>query len=128
MRRFIAALCCAAALVAGACSKGGPAVGMVEGHKFAPPTLTVSVGETVTWTNDSEESHTVTAVQASLPNGATYFSSGDASSEKDAHTNLQARLIKPGGSYQVTFDTPGAYRYYCIPHRADGMTGEIIVK
>jgi plastocyanin len=100
---------------------------MVEGHKFAPPTLTVTVGEAVTWTNDSSESHTVTAVQSSLPDGADYFSSGGATSESAARDDLQAQLIGPGGDYKMTFDTPGTYRYYCIPHRSDGMTGEIKV-
>ena len=32
-----------------------------------------------------------------------------------------------GDSWEQTFDTPGRYAIWCEPHRAAGMTGEIIV-
>jgi plastocyanin len=32
------------------------------------------------------------------------------------------------GSYSFTFAEPGTYTYYCIVHRASGMTGTIIVE
>ena len=33
--------------------------------------------------------------------------------------------IAPGGTYSVTFQTPGTYRYYCKHHQ--GMEGTIVV-
>jgi plastocyanin len=32
-----------------------------------------------------------------------------------------------GDSWEQTFETPGRYAIWCEPHRAAGMTGEIIV-
>jgi hypothetical protein len=33
----------------------------------------------------------------------------------------------PGESFSVTFDTPGVYDYFCVPHEQAGMVGRIIV-
>lgn len=97
-------------------------------HAFTPETIEVSSGEVVKWFNDTEEAHTVTAVADSLPEGAEYFSSGGATSEDDATGNLSAELIEPGESFEWTFDEPGTYRYYCIPHEGDGMRGSVVVE
>ena len=97
-------------------------------HAFTPETERVAVGETVTWVNDSDETHTVTAVEDSLPEGAAYFSSGEASSEDDANDDLGGELIAPGEKFEWTFEEPGTYRYYCIPHRSDGMEGTVVVE
>jgi len=70
---------------------------------FSPLSLTVTTGGTVTWRNDDNMVHTVTA-----DNGS--FDSGD---------------IQPGGTYSRTFTTVGANPYHCIHH--SGMTGTISV-
>lgn len=70
---------------------------------FAPATLTITVGDTVTWTNEDAMIHTATSV-----NGA--FDSGD---------------LDQGESYSLTFTTPGTYDYLCTPHPS--MTGRIVV-
>ena len=103
-------------------------VAMTVGQKFDPSTLEVSVGDSVTWTNDSPEVHTVTAVQADLPEGATYFASGGFDSEEEAVSNLSDGLIDPDETFEVTFDEPGTYKYFCIPHGVDVMKGTIVVK
>ena len=100
----------------------------MEDHAFTPESFGVEVGETVEWFNDSDEAHTVTAVEDSLPDGAAYFSSGDASSEEEANDGLADELIGPGETFEWTFEQPGTYRYYCIPHRGDGMEGTVIVE
>jgi plastocyanin len=121
----------ALALFLGACSKHTSDVPgdvhMVSGHHFDPSTITVKAGDTVTFGNASAESHTVTAYQDSIPPGGKYFSSGGAASEKDARGNLGAALIQEGSTFSVTLDTPGTYRYFCIPHESDGMKGTIVV-
>ena len=124
---------CAVAVLLGACGGdgGGGSLGqlaMVAGQKFDPPTVRVSVGDTVTWTNESPETHTVTAYQEDLPEGATYFSSGGFDSEEDARSNLSDGLIDPDETFEVTFDEPGTYDYFCIPHEGSGMKGTIIVE
>lgn len=70
---------------------------------FTPQTLTIAVGDTVTWTNTDPVSHTATSV-----NGA--FDSGD---------------IGTGESYSLTFNSAGTYEYLCTPHPT--MTGTIVV-
>ncbi len=71
---------------------------------FAPETITVTVGITVTWRNIDISSHTVTE-------------------DENAFTSP---LINPGGSWSYTFDKPGVYRYHCSPH--PWMEGTIVVK
>lgn len=129
MRRLI--LVCALVL-ASACSgaEQGSAgdVEMTSGQAFEPQTITVAVGDEVTWDNTSTEHHTVTAEESSLPSGAAYFSSGGAPGEDAANDDLSAELVGPGETYSHSFDTPGTYRYYCIPHKGAGMTGTIVVE
>lgn len=121
----------AVALALSACSSedaGGGDVEMTVAQAFAPETITVAVGDTVTWDNASGEQHTVTAEGDSLPDGADYFASGEASSEEDANDDLSASFVGPGESYSHTFETPGTYRYYCIPHQEAGMAGTVVVE
>jgi plastocyanin len=108
-------------------SGGSGDVEMTASQSFSPESVTISVGESVTWSNSSTEQHTVTAEEDSLPGGATYFSSGGASTEEAANDELGDALIAPGGTFTHTFDEPGTYRYYCIPHRDAGMTGTVVV-
>jgi len=72
-------------------------------NRFDPPTLNVPPGTTVKWANGGTHPHTIT-------DRGGKFDSGD---------------IAPGGTYSVTFQTPGTYRYYCKHHK--GMEGTIVV-
>jgi plastocyanin len=101
---------------------------MTAAQSFSPETVTISVGDTVTWDNGSSEQHTVTAEESDLPDGADYFASGDPASEDEANDDVSAGFIGPGESYAHTFDMPGTYRYYCIPHQEAGMEGTIVVE
>lgn len=88
--------------------------------KFEPRTVAIKVGQTVEWRNDSVLVHTVTAdprlaakaVHVALPAGAKPFNSGQ---------------IKPKATFRHSFETAGTYRYFCIPHEATGMVGEVVV-
>lgn len=120
-------------LIAGTACSGGSAattgdVEMTPAQEFEPQTITVTVGHQVTWDNASTEQHTVTAEEGSLPGGADYFASGGAVSEAAAKEDLSAGFVGPGEEYSHTFDTPGTYRYYCIPHEDAGMTGTVVVE
>ncbi len=121
-RRLAAAILGSAGVMLGASGYTATAtVGMTNTLRFTPPTLTVHVGDTVVWKNDSALAHTVTDVpklastasDASLPMGAKPFNSG---------------YLNPGKSYVHTFTVPGTYRYFCIPHEATGMVGTVIVE
>lgn len=94
---------------------------MTDRFTYAPQSATVTAGETVRWTNAAEVSHTVTAdpekalyeEDVELPAGAEPFDSGE---------------IAPGATWEMTFTTPGLYRYFSIPHEQQGMLGQVLVE
>lgn len=112
-------------------------VQMRDNLVFDPNTLTVSVGTNVSWvgggTNRPDESvssveHTVTAYGQRIPNEASYFASGGFDSESAARAGYPRRGgLDPNERFAHTFDTPGSYEYFCIPHENYGMTGTITV-
>ena len=65
-----------------------------EKYAYHPGTLTIALGDTVTWSNDSDAPHTVDA--------------DDESFESDQFTE--------GQSFSHTFDTSGTYAYHCDVH------------
>lgn len=103
-------------------------VTMTGGFGFDPEATTIAPGRTVTWKNTSDVDHTVTASEAELPDGATYFASGGFESERAARNTLTADLIGPNSEYERTFEMPGTYHYYCIPHESSGMIGTVQVE
>lgn len=104
-------------------------VGM-SSSKFSPPSIEVSVGTTVTWRNTSRPGHTVTAYEEQIPDGATYFASGGFESEEAAREGWQNGFegrLDAGEEFEHTFETPGSYTYFCIPHEQAGMVGTVKV-
>ena len=112
---------------------GGPSsldqtITMPSDLRFEPKTATIESGETVTWTNGSDIEHTVTAYEDGIPDGAAYFASGGFESERTARNRVTEGLIAPGENYEHTFDQPGTYGYFCIPHEGSGMVGTVRIK
>ncbi|GAB3683597.1 hypothetical protein GCM10028857_11370 [Salinarchaeum chitinilyticum] len=106
----------------------GNTIGM-DSREFQPASLTVATGTTVTWENESNIGHTVTAYGDEIPDGAAYFASGDFESEQDARDGYTTGgLIERGESFEHTFEIAGTYEYFCIPHEGQGMTGTITVE
>ncbi|MGM0590769.1 MAG: halocyanin, partial [Halobacteriota archaeon] len=73
---------------------------------FTPQTHTVSVGEAVVWKNTSSRAHTVTAYEAGIPDGASFFASGGFDSESEARDAFGGDLggsINSGETYSYTF-------------------------
>ena len=88
-------------------TSAGPLVSMTD-NEFSPATLHIKPGQTVTWVNNGQTVHTVTADDDSF----------------------NSKNIQPGAEYTHTFTTPGRYPYYCVLHGAAGgygMAGVIIV-
>jgi plastocyanin len=83
---------------------GGGEVSMAD-IAFDPAELTVSAGDTVTWTNDDSVDHDVTADS---------FSSGDPGG------------IAPGETFEHTFEEAGMFDYVCTVH--PGMEGSVTVE
>lgn len=89
---------------------------------FVPEKLEIQPGDTVKWVMNKVPPHNVIFEGDRIP------TSDKALAQQISHQKL---LFKPGDSYQTTFskDMPsGIYPYYCQPHRAAGMAGQIIVK
>jgi plastocyanin len=95
-------------------------VNMTDANQFQPATITIPRGSTVNWSNTSQTVHSVTddaskaatASDAVLPSGAQPWDSG---------------FLNPAATFSRTFDTPGSYTYFCIPHEALGMIAKITV-
>jgi plastocyanin len=87
---------------------GDVAVVVIRDFAFSAPTITIDRGRSVRWRSSTGTFHTVT------PDGHQAFA------ERQMNASDQ--------TFEVRFDTPGRYRYYCEPHRALGMTGEVVVQ
>jgi plastocyanin len=105
-------------------------VGM-KASAFVPAEISVSVGDTLVWGNNNDRPHTVTAYEKGIPESATYFASGGFDSEaaaRDGYKTDFSGAIDPGNVYEHTFEVPGAYSYFCIPHEKGNMVGTVTVE
>ena len=81
--------------------------------------------------NTSTITHTVSAYDDGLPDGAEYFASGDVSSEAEAKSDWigeRTGALFQAETYEHTFEIPGVYSYFCVPHEPGGMVGRITVE
>lgn len=84
---------------------------------FEPSTVTISKGDTVTWTNNAGFPHNIVFDEDEVPAGV----NADALSNEDY-------LNAPGETVTRKFDVAGEYGYYCEPHQGAGMVGKVIVQ
>jgi plastocyanin len=75
----------------------------IVGRAFDPPSVEVTMGGTVEWTNEDVDGHTVTGDDGSFDSG----------------------IIAPGESFTRAFDAPGTYGYFCAIH--PDMVGTVSV-
>jgi plastocyanin len=66
----------------------------IKDFKYNPPALTVHVGDRVTFINDDDEAHTVTATDKSF----------------------DSEGLDTAGTWQHVFTKAGTYRYFCELH------------
>lgn len=125
------------AALAGCIGQGGTEgdydIGM-SSNAFKPEEHTISAGDTVVWKNTSSRAHSVTAYEDAIPADAQYFASGGFESEQAARKSWVRQKGRDGGkvlggkTYKHTFEVPGTYNYFCIPHEVVGMVGTITVE
>ncbi|TNJ64207.1 hypothetical protein FE784_21560 [Paenibacillus hemerocallicola] len=77
---------------------------------FAQPEITIEAGSTITFTNKDNAFHNVVS-----------------DLEADGKALFETPMLDKDESFTLTFDTPGEYTYYCLPHK-EHMKGKIIVK
>jgi plastocyanin len=100
----------AATFVAAGCGGTGSsapvattAVSMAKSYRFDPKTIEIKAGQTVTWTNNDNFTHTVKV------------------------DGQHDHKVDRGHSVSITFEEPGTYRYICTLHSHD-MRGTVIVQ
>ena len=76
----------------------------MAGRAFSPATVTIAAGGSVTFRNDDDRAHTVTAKDGAFNSGT----------------------IAEGGSWKRTFKQAGTFSYLCAIHPE--MTGKVVVK
>ena len=82
--------------------------GNSDNYVYEPANLTFAVGETITFKITSEsEFHTFTIDELDIYETA------------DGGESFE---------FTVTFETPGTYKLYCVPHETLGMIGEVVVQ
>ncbi|MFB7666370.1 cupredoxin family copper-binding protein [Kitasatospora sp. NPDC056138] len=77
----------------------------IQNFAFAPASLTVKSGTTVTWTNKDTDAHTVTSSGSGGP--------------------LNSAPLTTGATYRYTFTQAGTYAYFCAIHPF--MTATVVV-
>jgi plastocyanin len=81
-----------------------PATVQIENFAFAPGTLTVTAGTTVTWKNEDDSPHRI----------------------GDKNGTFKSAALDTDDTFSRTFAAPGEYPYICTIHPY--MAGKIIVK
>jgi len=143
-RRFIAGLGASLTLPLSGCSQNGDVTpqhsrddleeeyaGVVQANdqnEFVPERVTIAAGESVVWFNNGDREHTVTAYEDEIPEDAEFFDAGDHESEQAARDDSGTGLLRKGDTYSYTFEVPGVYEYFCIPHERSEMVGTIVVE
>jgi plastocyanin len=79
----------------------------MEDNFFDPANITVEPGTTVTWVQSGNNPHTTTSYDRLWDSGMIEGGSG--------------------GTFSFTFEEPGTYDYFCIPHESLGMIGSVTV-
>jgi plastocyanin len=97
----IAAGLCALALSSGF-AEGTTAI-VIDNFAFTPATIAVKPGTTVTFQNHDDIPHSVV----------------------DAAGKFHSRALDTNDTFQVTFDQPGEFTYYCGLH--PHMKGKVVV-
>ena len=88
----------------------------LDDKAYSPNPVNVKVGDTVTWTNDDSQLHTVTSgTGPSNPQMGKLFDSGLTGTS----------VLAPGKTFSHTFTTAGTFWYFCQLHPA--MVGKVIV-
>ena len=111
MPKLLLPVVAAAALFAAGCGGSGESsepvatteVQMVKSYRFDPKVIEIAAGDTVTWTNEDNFTHTVQV------------------------DGQEDHKVGKGESVEITFDEPGTYDYVCTLHSHD-MDGTVIVR
>jgi plastocyanin len=88
-------------------SQGQEVTVRMEDNFFDQANITVEPGTTVTWVQSGNNPHTTTSYDGLWDSGMIEGGSG--------------------GTFSYSFEEPGRYDYFCIPHESLGMVGSVTV-
>ena len=86
----------------------GPGSSTLTTDAFSPNPIQVSVGTTVTWTNNDAQPHTVSSGENATPNGL-----------------FDSPIMAPKATFEHTFTEAGEFPYFCTLH--PNMVGTVSV-
>ncbi len=76
---------------------------------YVPTSVSINTGDTISWSNDDTAAHTVSSgTPVGGPDGV-----------------FDSSLFMAGATFDVTFDNPGSYDYFCMVH--PWMVGKVQV-
>lgn len=103
-------------------------IGDAQGYRFDPKSITIKVGDGLKFTNVTGGPHNVTFSPDSIPAGAQAQLQANMPNTTAPLTG--PLLINANDSYTVSFAgvKPGVYHFYCTPHLALGMRGQVTVQ
>jgi len=94
----------AIALLAASSARAADIAVKIDNFTFTPDAAEITVGTTVTWTNEDDIPHTVAEVER----------------------RFKSHALDTGDSFSFTFTATGTYEYFCSLH--PHMKGKIVVK
>ncbi len=96
-------------------------------YKFEPAQLTIKSGDVVVFHDESGGPHNVQFYADSIPAGA---AAAIDAGMPDKSGPLASPMVEAGATYSVSFaNAPaGEYKFFCLPHQAMGMKGQITVQ
>ncbi len=102
--------------------------GDAKGYRYEPKIINAKVGDEITFTNVMGGPHDVTFKADDIPAGASAALQADM---PKAAGPLQSPLLDTDGE-SWTMSTaglkPGTYNFFCMPHAAVGMKGQLIIE
>ena len=91
-------------------------VAVGDGLSFDPETFEISVGDTVLW-EWVGGGHNIKYDDGDVPEGTDW----------EGTEGSRTTTYGEGHAHWHTFETPGEYAYYCVPHQSNGMRGSFTV-
>lgn len=83
----------------------------VSSNQFSPAEVKVKVGQTVRWTWAGGTHNVVSGPDCNTEDG-----------------NFKSGAPVGGGTFDKKFEKAGTFPYYCTPHCAMGMKGQVVVE
>jgi plastocyanin len=102
---------------------------VLRGQRFTPERVVATVGDSVRFELESGAPHNVAFYPDSIPSGALAPLARNLGSDP-RYLFTPDMLLFPGEAFVLRLAglPPGTYVFYCAPHVAGGMRGELVIR